>query len=135
MFATHFKPNKVRFRKERGKRIVETAGYRSAKFQIEELMAAGKRLTDFRKGQYDFPEGTQVDEKFSDPTRSPNFDMADASAILRDVRRNIKRRKKDEDKPGITNDSSDNASKSDGSDKEPNGEHPDGNRPATKAGV
>lgn len=61
-----------------GETVVETAGYVPAKDQIESLMLAGRRLAEFRKEQYDFGPDQEVDDSFDDPTRSPNYDMADA---------------------------------------------------------
>jgi len=63
-----------------GESLVETAGYRSAKDRIEDLINAGQRLLDHRKEQYDFPDG-KVDDTFTEVTRQPNFDMADATQI------------------------------------------------------
>lgn len=63
-----------------GKRITESAGYIPAKKQIENIIAAGERLVAYREGMYDFPDGK--DNGFNDPSRDPNFDMADASELL-----------------------------------------------------
>lgn len=63
-----------------GETLVETAGYISAQKRIENMILAGQRLVDYRKGQFDFPDG-QIDESFQDPTRSPNFDLADATQL------------------------------------------------------
>lgn len=60
---------------------VETAGYLSAQKRIENMMLAGQRLVTARKEMYDFAPDQDIDESLSDPTRSPNFDMADASQI------------------------------------------------------
>lgn len=56
---------------------VEKQGYISAEKRIGAIMAAGMRLDSSRREQFDFPDG-QVDESFIDPTRSGNYDMADA---------------------------------------------------------
>lgn len=74
-----------------GKIVVETAGYISPKKQIETLMLAGQRLAQYRASQseYDFPDG-KIDEGFVDPTRSPGFDMADASQLAMQAEANLK---------------------------------------------
>lgn len=68
-----------------GKSVTETAGYISAKDQIENLIIAGERLANFRSDQYDFGPDEDVPDDFEDPTRRPNFDLADASALARQI--------------------------------------------------
>lgn len=63
-----------------GEKLVETAGYIPAHKQIENLLMAGQRLFAARTEMYDFPYG-EIDEDFNDPTRSGNFDLADATQI------------------------------------------------------
>lgn len=63
--------------------IVETAGYRSAEVQINEMLMAGQRLVDYRKQRYEFGGDEVVPADYEDPTRRPGFDMADASALKR----------------------------------------------------
>lgn len=64
-----------------GKSIVETVGYIPADVQIEQLIQAGIRLDKHRKEAFDFAPEEAIDPTFEDPTRSPNFDMADASNL------------------------------------------------------
>jgi hypothetical protein len=64
-----------------GQSNVEKAGYIPPKIQIENLINAGKRLIEHRKNMYDFDEGVADDDNFTDPTRDPGFDMADASRL------------------------------------------------------
>lgn len=75
--------SKTRFRavpeKNSGKTLVETAGYISAQKRIENMILAGQHLVDFRKSQFDFPDKDSINDDFYDPTRSKNYDMADAS--------------------------------------------------------
>ena len=59
-----------------GELITEQAGYIPPKKQIEDMINAGRRLSDSR-GQYDWQDGN-VDEEADDPTRRSNYDMADA---------------------------------------------------------
>lgn len=81
MFTHQFKTDFKRTPPEKnsGKSIVESAGYIPAQKRIENMILAGQRLVDSRKEQYDF-DG-EVDEDYTDPSRSPNFDMADASMM------------------------------------------------------
>ena len=80
-FKTQYSGNTTKPEKNHGERLVETAGYIPAQVRIENMMLAGRRLAEARKELYDFPAGVEPDESLSDPTRSPNFDLADASAI------------------------------------------------------
>lgn len=59
--------------------IVETSGYVPAQKRIENLIAAGKRLVDSRNEAYDLLNGE--DDGDIDPTRSGEFDLADASSL------------------------------------------------------
>ena len=80
-FKTQYTGSTTKPEKNFGERLVETAGYIPAQVRIENMMLAGRRLAEARKELYDFPAGVEPDENLSDPTRSPNFDMADATAI------------------------------------------------------
>jgi len=73
--------------KNDGELVVEIGSYIPAKQQIESFIQSGKNLQASRQGRYDF-EG-EVDEDFTDPTRSPGFDMADASQLLMQAEANI----------------------------------------------
>ena len=64
-----------------GESLVETAGYISAEQRITNMMLAGQRLVESRRVMYDL-QGEYNDatiHEFSDPTRSPNYDLADAT--------------------------------------------------------
>ena len=61
-----------------GENLVERAGYIPAKIQIENLIQAGIRLKEHRAEMYDFKSLAEIDLDFHDPTRSKNFDIADA---------------------------------------------------------
>jgi len=78
--------------KHNGERIVETAGHMTNKQKIESILDAGKRLVEYRKQQFDFED--EIDENFSDPTRSKNFDMADATILGRDAKNRLEAQKK-----------------------------------------
>lgn len=79
MFNTHYKRQSVSLEVNSGELITETAGYLPAKRQIENLMSAGQRLQACRREQFDFDGNEQIGY---DPTRQPNYDMADASMSL-----------------------------------------------------
>lgn len=59
--------------------VTEQAGYMSVKQRVENLIDAGIRLKEARMSNFDFPQGTPVDENFEDPTRSKNYDISDAT--------------------------------------------------------
>lgn len=95
MFATKFaRPETVK-EKNNGKKKVETAGYIPAITQIENLINAGMRLNQYRDEMYDFGAAEEVDDSFSDPTRNPNFDMADASMLAKEVEMNLRAQKEE----------------------------------------
>lgn len=64
-----------------GELIVEVAGYVPAQKQITNLLNAGRRLDEFRKGQFEFDFDEEVPEGYRDFTRDPNFDVVDASEL------------------------------------------------------
>lgn len=70
---------------------VEKIGYRSSKDRIEDLITAGYRLQLSRSEQFDFPDG--VESELYLPHREPDFDLADASAIQRDLKARLNARK------------------------------------------
>jgi len=73
-----------------GKNLVEKAGYIPAQTRIENMILAGQRLVEHRKEMYDFSDGKDIDENYIDPTRSKNFDMADAFQIQQNLENNRK---------------------------------------------
>lgn len=86
-------------------RITESAGYITAKQRIENMILAGQRLVDYRKEQFDFQPDEEIDPDFTDPTRSKNFDMADATqmgmaadARLQDQKQAADQKKLDQEK-------------------------------------
>ena len=78
--------------KNDGELVVEIGSYIPAKKQIESFIQSGKNLQASRQGRYGF-EG-EVDETFNDPTRSPGFDLADASQLLAKAEANISEAKR-----------------------------------------
>lgn len=73
-----------------GERLTETSGYIPPKLDITRLILAGKQLEDFRKYQFDFPEGTEIDETYTDILRQKNLDMAEISLLKQDLDFKIK---------------------------------------------
>lgn len=72
-----------------GQSKTETAGYVPPKVQIEQMIMAGYRLNQYRQEAYDFKDGDDVGEDVYDPTRGPNFDLADASMLAEKARQGL----------------------------------------------
>ena len=75
-----------------GKNLVEKAGYIPAQARIENMILAGQRLIEHRKELYDFSDGKDIDESFTDPTRSKNYDMSDAFIMSETIKNNVRQR-------------------------------------------
>ena len=56
------------------------------------MILAGQRLIEHRMSMYDFDSNKELDESFYDPTRSKNFDMADAFQMQQNVENNVKQK-------------------------------------------
>lgn len=84
-----------------GPELVEKSGYIPAEEQIGAMLRAGERLGEFRREAYDFGDKEDIPDDYVDPTRSPGFDLADASALQRDIAARIATKQADkvEDKP------------------------------------
>lgn len=67
----------------------EQAGYIPPQEQIENMILAGERLNQSRKEQYDFASADEIDEDAYDPTRSGNFDLADATRMAMEAEASI----------------------------------------------
>lgn len=59
---------------------VDTLSYVPFSRQLQSLIDAGKRLVASRRG-YEFDSEDRIPVGYSDPTRVPNFDLADASYL------------------------------------------------------
>ena len=68
----------------------EQAGYIPPQVQIENMILAGQRLDQSRKAQYDFASEDEIDEDATDPTRSGNFDLADASQLAMETEMSLR---------------------------------------------
>lgn len=78
---------RANYKPEKGQKLdrtkhVEIGSYIPPKKQIESFIQAGIRLNQTRAEQYDFKDEASIDDSYTDPTRRPGFDLADASAIL-----------------------------------------------------
>ena len=79
-----------------GPRIVEVSGYIPTKVQVENMLIAGQRLNEFRREQYDYSDGDSVpDDVVPDPTRNPEFDLADATRLSRAANERLDQAKKE----------------------------------------
>jgi len=90
-FQTQYTHEKSIPEKNSGERLIEKAGYITAQKRIENLMLAGKRLTEARNEQYDF--NGPIDENFSDPTRYKGLDMGEAFQIKLSIDERLKSQK------------------------------------------
>jgi len=72
----------------------EKAGYLPAKKIIEQMIMAGMRLKSFREDNYDLGPEDEDDGEYIDVTRTPGFDLADASQISMDLNRRNKEAEK-----------------------------------------
>lgn len=93
-FRTKYNRPKLVEEVNSGKSKVETAGYIPAEVQIMDMINAGVRLNDYRKEKFDFSDNEVVPDNFIDPTRSPGFDLADATILSRDVNSRIEEAKR-----------------------------------------
>lgn len=82
-FTAYDRPPKV-FEKVDDSSITEPY-FRSAEEQIQSIFQAGERLAAYRREQFDFADGVEVPDDAMDPTRGPNFDLADASEALNEL--------------------------------------------------
>lgn len=82
-FNTHY--NRVQSKPEEntGKNLVETHGYIPAVVQIRNIMDAGRRLTEYRKEQYDFAVAN-VDESYF-ASRSHYYDKVTAMETMQEI--------------------------------------------------
>lgn len=92
---------KKKYDKVGGEKLVESAGYVSAKQRIENMILAGQRLTAFREEMYDINGETFKDPNFdpdsvsTDPTRRAGYDLSDAFQQNLQVVDRLKARKKE----------------------------------------
>lgn len=105
-FATHYNRKKSPLEDCSKPCMVETAGYIPAQTRIENLIAAGLRLKEFRAEQFDF-DSQNINEDIEIPYRSKNYDFVDANRDLYGIRQRIKDRNT---KPSITTESSQTSS-------------------------
>lgn len=77
----NFDPEGVKGEVNSGELVVEAAGYIPAKVQIERLLLAGQRLSDFRKGEFesDFYDPDDVE----DAVNESSLDLVEADEMHR----------------------------------------------------
>lgn len=69
-----------------GEIITEKYGFINTERQIKNMLMSGERLYRARAQMFDLQEGDDFDENYPlDPTRFPDFDLADASRIKEDL--------------------------------------------------
>jgi len=91
-FQTKYTHEKSPGEVNQGKNLVEKAGYIPAQARIENMILAGQRLVEHRKEMYDFSDGKDIDESFTDPTRSKNYDMSDAFIMSEVIKNNVQQK-------------------------------------------
>lgn len=79
-YNTKIRPRNFEGEVNKGPVLVESAGYIPAKRQIESFIDAGVRLMEARKDEY-YDILQEGDSEDIVPTREPNFDLADATAL------------------------------------------------------
>lgn len=89
-FATGYKPNEITKEKNSGKSKTEQAGYVPPHIQIGRMFEAGQRLDASRRDEFDFPDENEVDPNWIDPTRRPDYDLADATQAKIAVEANLR---------------------------------------------
>lgn len=86
-FYTKYNRPDEKFAELGGKNIVEIGTYVRADKLIKSFVNAGKIIGSSRQISYDFPDGVD-DGRNPDPTRRPDFDLADFSQIVNTIRDN-----------------------------------------------
>lgn len=92
MYATRANPARARKEEFFAPEKVEKHGYIPLKRRVEDMMAAGQRLLDYRAGLYDQSEKEAYEkpEFFPDVTREPGFDFADAAMLRNEVENRLR---------------------------------------------
>lgn len=93
IFTQYHRP-KDQYEVNNGEDITEKVGYVPANVLIENMIYAGQRLDLARSDMYDFKDEDEVDDEYIDPTRSPGFDLADASTLGMQVSAKISEQRK-----------------------------------------
>ena len=92
-FSQLLRPPKAQFKESEFEPCkVEQRGYVPLKIQVEELLAAGKQLEQFRKERYDFgwdEVSVKTLETYEDPTQVIGYTAMDALDAQRDLEESI----------------------------------------------
>lgn len=85
IYSKYFRP-KINDEPGGGKSLIEKGSHIPVMQQVRDMIAAGERLGESRKGAFDFDAGEEVPKDvLPDPTRSYNFDLADATRINEEI--------------------------------------------------
>ena len=85
IFSKYVRP-KINDEPGGGKSLIEKGSHIPVMQQVRDMIAAGEKLGDYRKGAFDFDAGEEVPKDvLPDPTRSSNFDLADATRIIEEI--------------------------------------------------
>lgn len=84
-FTQFLRPDFDDFNPGGGEVLTESAGYIPIDKQITDMINAGQRLGDYRKGIYDYDGEEEIDlnDVKLDPTRDADFDEGDALRALK----------------------------------------------------
>lgn len=77
-----------------GEQITEPSGYVPAHIEIQDMILAGMKTEEIRRERYDFLT-SEEGKDFMDPTRSPNFDLADASFLEKQTKALMRQKRVD----------------------------------------
>lgn len=90
-FPTNYNRPKAKLEEISSKSKVVKTGYVPLDVKIQEMMNAGRQLVDSRRLMYDSTKG--VTSLAYNPTRSPHFDLAEASQLILATKRAFSRLK------------------------------------------
>ena len=90
-FYTQYNRPPKQYEYNSGEVLVERHSFRSVRDQFRDLLMAGKRA-DLARG-YDSDIQPDIEDLQYDPTRRRNYDLADYSADVAEVRRRLKEAK------------------------------------------
>jgi hypothetical protein len=95
-FTKDVRPNRVPEHMN-PKTKTETVGALTLLQRIENVIAAGQRLTDYRRERYDLAPGEPAEKAQIDPTRAKSFGFAEAADLEKRLVNNAKTRAEEED--------------------------------------
>lgn len=96
-FNTPYEHKAERGEVNNGKYLVEIGTYQSAEKLIKSFINAGQVIAGTRAGSYDFEDGVD-DGRAPDPTRRPDFDLADYTRIQQEYQMKVEAKKAEAEK-------------------------------------